>query len=235
MSEKILVVDDEPDIVETLVFNLEQAGYSVLTACNGASAISTANGHTTPALIILDLMLPDISGLDVCRQLKHSPRTQNIPVIMLTARGHEVDRVMGLELGADDYVIKPFSPRELLLRIRAVLRRSTVSDTSAGERLFGYLRVDTEAHRVWIKDVEVSLTALELRLLDTLLSRKGRVQSRETLLEEVWNMPAELTTRTVDTHVKRLRQKLLSAGEYIQTVRGVGYRFVDGPNLAGRR
>jgi two-component system phosphate regulon response regulator PhoB len=165
----------------------------------------------------------------VCRRLKQEPRTRGVPIIMLTAKGEEIDRVIGLEVGADDYVVKPFSVRELMLRVRALLRRTQTSDTQHGERKFADLRVDTDAHRVWVGTFEITLTALEFRLLLMLLDRRGRVQTRERLLEEVWQMPGELTTRTVDTHVKRLRQKLGHAGDYIETVRGVGYRFLDRP------
>jgi two-component system phosphate regulon response regulator PhoB len=177
-------------------------------------------------------MLPDVSGTETCRRLKQEARTRDVPIIMLTAKGEEIDRVIGLEVGADDYVVKPFSVRELMLRVRAVLRRTHPNEAphaANGERRFADLRVDPEAHRAWVGTFEITLTALEFKLLTTLLDRKGRVQTREQLLEEVWQMPSELTTRTVDTHVKRLRQKLGHAGDYIETVRGVGYRFLDRP------
>ncbi|MDD9946822.1 MAG: response regulator transcription factor [Myxococcales bacterium] len=230
MAETVLVVDDEVDLVETLSFNLQQAGYATRTATNGKQALQTLASPPRPDLVILDLMLPDMSGNDICKHLRSDPATRELPVIMLTARGDEIDRVLGLELGADDYVVKPFSVRELLLRVKAVLRRGTSPEGAAGTRSFGCLKLDTDAHRIWVEGEEITLTALEFRLVTTLLDRKGRVQSREGLLEEVWHMPAELTTRTVDTHVKRLRQKLKAAGPYIQTVRGVGYRFVDHPD-----
>lgn len=229
MAELVLIVDDESDLIETLSFNLEREGYETRTVGTGQTALDAAQSAPHPDLILLDLMLPDMSGIEVCKQLKGQASTRSIPVIMLTARSDEVDRVLGLELGADDYVVKPFSVRELLLRIRAVLRRSITVAPSSGTQTFGCLRLDVEAHRVWVEGEEITLTALEFRLLSTLLERKGRVQSRDSLLEKVWQMPAELTTRTVDTHVKRLRQKLQAAGLYIQTVRGVGYRFIDNP------
>lgn len=234
MAETVLIVEDEADIAEILAFNLQQAGYETRAVRSGQEALSLlTKQHTLPDLVLLDLMLPDMSGNEICKRLRSDSATQALPVIMLTARGEEVDRVLGLELGADDYVVKPFSVRELLLRVRAVLRRGAPEEPAAtAVRKFGCLRIDEEAHRIWVHDAEVSLTALEFRLITTLLDRRGRVQTRERLLEEVWQMPAELTTRTVDTHVKRLRQKLGDAGGYVQTVRGVGYRFVDEPEDA---
>jgi two-component system phosphate regulon response regulator PhoB len=177
-------------------------------------------------------MLPDISGIEVCRQLRANRRTQGIPVLMLTAKGEEIDRVVGFEVGADDYVVKPFSVRELTLRVRALIRRSQKVEPDQDDISFGRLRIDSGAHQVWVDGQEVVLTALEFRLLTTLLVRRGRVQTRERLLQDVWGIDADVTTRTVDTHVKRLRQKLVEAGEYIETLRGVGYRFrseADGP------
>jgi len=229
MSALVMVVDDEEDLVSTLEFNLKREGYNTRSALTGEAAARLIESDPVPDLILLDLMLPDVSGTEVCRRLKQEPRTRQVPIIMLTAKGEEIDRVIGLEVGADDYVVKPFSVRELMLRVRAILRRTQTSDTQHGERRFADLRVDTDAHRVWVGALEITLTALEFRLLLMLLDRRGRVQTRERLLEEVWQMPGELTTRTVDTHVKRLRQKLGHAGDYIETVRGVGYRFLDRP------
>jgi two-component system phosphate regulon response regulator PhoB len=175
-------------------------------------------------------MLPDISGTDVCRRLRLSEKTRAVPVLMLTARTDEIDRVVGFEVGADDYVVKPFSTRELLLRVKAILRRmQPVEPTAEGERSFGRLRLDAAAHRVWVDGEEVTLTALEFRLLSTFLARKGRVQTRDMLLSDVWGIEADITTRTVDTHVKRLREKLGPAGVYVETIRGVGYRFRSRP------
>ena len=171
-------------------------------------------------------MLPDLPGTEVCRRLRAMPETRHIPVVMATAKGDEIDRVVGFEVGADDYVPKPFSVRELALRIRAVLRRTQTTEPEPGKDLaFGDLRVDPEAHQVWLGESEIVLTALEFKLLTTLLSRKGRVQSRKQLLDDVWGIQADVSTRTVDTHVKRLRHKLGNAGEFIETLRGVGYRF----------
>jgi len=173
-----------------------------------------------------------MSGTEVCRHLKEGAATKGIPVIMVTARGEEIDRVVGFELGADDYVVKPFSVRELLLRIQAILRRSSQEPSSEETVVFGCLRVDRGAHRVWVEDEEIELTALEFRLLVTLYDRRNRVQTRAALLDDVWGIQADITTRTVDTHVKRLREKILAARDYIETVRGVGYRFVGSPEEA---
>lgn len=231
MASLVLVVDDEQDLVATLDYNLQREGYKTRLAHNGTDAIAKATGTPRPDLIILDLMLPDISGTEVCRKLRSNEKTQDIPVIMLTAKGEEIDRVVGFEVGADDYVIKPFSVRELMLRVGAVLKRAQVSSTgNETEESFGELRIDRQGHRVWVNDKEISLTALEFRLLSTFISRKGRVQSRDVLLFDVWGIDSEVTTRTVDTHVKRLREKLGDAGRYIETLRGVGYRFRDSPD-----
>lgn len=226
MSSLILIVDDEVDLVHTLAYSLEREGFATRTAHTGLDALSRAAEAPRPDLVLLDLMLPDMGGLEICRELKRREETRGIPIIMLTARGDEIDRVVGFEVGADDYVVKPFSTRELTLRMKAVLRRH--AKVAEGERdvRFGRLRVDTEAHQVWVDGEERTLTTLELRLLTTLLSRKGRVQSRDTLLSDVWGITADVTTRTVDTHVKRLREKLGEAGHYIETVRGTGYRFM---------
>lgn len=225
---RILVIEDERDLQKVLDFNLRQAGHEVLSALRGRDGLQLAREHT-PELVILDLMLPDISGTEVCKSLKRDPRTQGIPVLMLTAKGEEVDRIVGFELGAEDYVVKPFSVRELLLRIDVILRRSQGELTSQPPIQFGRLRIDREAHRAFVDDQEVELTAIEFKLLITLYDRKNRVQSRSSLLDDVWGIGSDITTRTVDTHVKRLREKLGPAGEYIETVRGVGYRFADSP------
>ncbi|MDX2054932.1 MAG: response regulator transcription factor [Polyangiaceae bacterium] len=229
----ILVVEDEPDLREVLEYNLSQSGYEVRTAGTGNEALSLVQ-KAEPNLVLLDLMLPDISGTEVCKILKENQRTRGIPIMMLTARGEEIDRVVGFELGADDYVVKPFSVRELLLRVSAVLRRSTgpQAERDKDEVQFGCLKIDREAHRVWVESLEVELTALEFKLLLTLFDRKNRVQTRTTLLDDVWGIQADITTRTVDTHVKRLREKLEAARIYVETVRGVGYRFVASPEEA---
>jgi two-component system phosphate regulon response regulator PhoB len=235
MSGLILIVDDEKDLVATLDYNLRKEGYQTRAATTGREALAAVQTGSLPALVILDLMLPDMSGTEVCRQLRAADRTRGIPVLMLTAKGEEIDRVVGFEVGADDYMVKPFSVRELMLRVNAILRRMQQASTPDEEEIveFGRLRIDRSGHRVWVDATEVPLTALEFRLLSTFLARKGRVQTRETLLSDVWGIEAEITTRTVDTHVKRLREKLGAAGEYVETIRGVGYRFRDQPDEVG--
>jgi two-component system phosphate regulon response regulator PhoB len=230
MSKLILIVDDEPDLLVTLEYNLRKEGFQTRTAATGKSAIEEARREPLPDLVLLDLMLPDISGTEVCRILRAKEQTRAIPVVMLTAKGEEIDRVVGFEVGADDYVIKPFSVRELALRVHAVLRRSETQDPATSERItFGDLALDPASHKVTLSDREIVLTALEFKLLHCFVSRKGRVQTRDSLLSEVWGINAEQTTRTVDTHVKRLREKLGDAGSYIETLRGVGYRFRETP------
>ncbi len=228
---RVLVIEDEPDLQEILAFNLRREGHEVLHALAGSAGLVLARNEK-PDLIILDLMLPDLHGADVCRVLKADPVTQKIPILMLTARGEEQDRVLGFELGVEDYVVKPFSVRELMLRIRVILRRDRGGSAQEEGRMvvFGCLQVDRAAHRVWVKGVELQLTTIEYRLLTTLFDRRNRVQSRATLQEDVWGLPGETATRTVDTHVKRLREKLRAAGPYIETVRGVGYRFAEQPD-----
>ena len=227
---RILVIEDEPDIRQVLEYNLRQAGHEVLGFDRGKTGLDAAS-ERPPELVLLDLMLPDMSGLDVCRALKADARLREVAVIMLTAKSSEIDRVVGLELGADDYVTKPFSVREVLLRVQAVLRRRPAdAEPVASEPVaFGCLRIDHDAHRVWVDGGEIALTALEMRLLWTLYQRRGRVQSRGQLLDDVWDADPENNTRTVDTHVKRLREKLAAASDYIETVRGVGYRFASNP------
>ena len=223
----VLIVEDERDLLSLLDFNLRQAGFETLLAATAEEALAQVR-RRVPDLVVLDLMLPDMPGTEVCRRLKGAERTRSIPVVILTAKGEEVDRVVGFELGADDYVTKPFSVRELVLRLQAVLRRAGGhgADQPPPERV-GPIRLDPAAHRAWVAEEEIPLTALEFRLLSTLMSRAGRVQSREQLLADVWEMSPELETRTVDTHVKRLREKLGSARDLLETVRGVGYRLVD--------
>jgi len=228
---RILVIEDDRDLQQVIDYNLRQAGHEPLLALGGQEGLRLAQ-ERRPELILLDLMLPDLPGTEVCKALKRDDRTRDIPVVMLTARGEEVDRVVGFELGADDYVVKPFSVRELLLRLQALLRRSQAESAPAPIIEFGCLRIDTAAHRVWVEGQEVELTALEFRLLVTLHERRDRVQSRTRLLDDVWGIEAEIHTRTVDTHVKRLREKLGAARDYVETIRGVGYRFVSSPELA---
>ena len=221
----ILVIEDEPDIRKTLEYNISREGHKVLTAGSLHDAEKILQSQSL-SLVLLDLMLPDGSGLDFCRKLKTNSKTESIPVIILTAKDDEVDKVVGFELGADDYVTKPFSVRELILRIKAVLKRGEVKkDIVEVERQFGDLKIDIESHEVYVDEMEIELTALEFKLLNQLVETRGRVQSRDQLLTEVWGYSAEVTTRTVDTHIKRLRNKLGSMGKYVQTIRGVGYKF----------
>ena len=232
MHGRILIVEDEVDLAATLEYSLSREGYQVTVAHTGQDGLTAALAEPGPDVVILDLMLPDLPGTEVCRRLREHERTRELPILMCTAKDSEIDRVVGFEVGADDYVVKPYSVRELALRVRALLRRAHRTEVEADSIGFGRLRVDREAHRVWIDDAEIALTALEFRLLYTFLSRKGRVQTREALLSDVWGIDADVTTRTVDTHVKRLREKLGEAGTYIETVRGVGYRFADNPEEA---
>jgi two-component system phosphate regulon response regulator PhoB len=229
MAQRVLIVEDERDLATVLAYNLRADGLEVATAETGAAAYREVQAKV-PDLIILDLMLPDVSGLDVCRTLKASPQTRDVPIIIASARSEEVDRIVGLELGADDYVVKPYSVRELVLRVRIILRRTEPSTPAADLVRFGVLSIDRAAHRTFVNDQEVALTQLEFRLLTTLLERKNRTQSRETLLTDVWQLNSSIETRTVDTHVKRLREKLGPASGYIRTVRGVGYRFASSPD-----
>ena len=232
MPQLILIVDDEPDLSGTIAYALERYGFATRVAGSGAAAFEALAAEIRPDLVILDVMLPDVSGFEICRRIRANPRGARMPVLMLTARGEELDRVVGFEVGADDYVVKPFSVRELALRVRALLRRAEPAGelTAAGGVVtFGRLEFDDDAHRVLVDGVEVLLTALEHRLLRVLLERRGRVQSRETLLNEVWGRATHVGERTVDTHVKRLREKLGPAGDYVETLRGVGYRFKTRP------
>src|SRR5678815_95628 len=230
---RVLVVEDETDIQQILDYNLKQAGHRVTVASNGRDGMRLARDEK-PDVVLLDLMLPDISGTEICKTIKSDKYTRNVRVIMLTAKGEEIDRVVGFELGADDYVVKPFSVRELMLRIQAILRRGRGEDEELEPMVeFGRLKIDRGAHRIWVEGVEIELTALEFKLLLTLYDRRNRVQTRSALLDDVWGIQADITTRTVDTHVKRLREKLDKARDYVETVRGVGYRFVGSPDEAG--
>ncbi|HEY1692740.1 MAG TPA: response regulator [Polyangiaceae bacterium] len=223
---RVLVIEDEADLREVLDYNLTKEGHRVTVTSTGSDGLRLAR-EIQPDLILLDLMLPDISGTAVCKTLKKDQATREIRVMMVTAKGEEIDRVVGFELGADDYVVKPFSVRELLLRVNAVLRRKDAPSADFVE--FGELRIDPAAHRAWVAGAEISLTTLEFRLLVTLYERKNRVQTRSVLLSDIWGIEADITTRTVDTHVKRLREKLKGVGRYVETVRGVGYRFTESP------
>lgn len=225
-SKRILIVEDENDVVDLLTLNLRKAGgFLISKAGDGATGLTKARAEK-PDFIILDLMLPKIPGLEVCKILKSEAATRHIPILMLTARAEEIDRVVGLECGADDYVTKPFSPREIVLRIKAILRRGAAEE--AGDRLSaGPITIDPARHEVLVNGKRVELTSLEFKLLRTLMQRRGRVQERDRLLNEVWGYESVIDTRTVDTHVRRLREKLGKAGEVVETVRGFGYRVRD--------
>ena len=228
MSDLILIIEDEPDIASTVSYNLKKQGFATLIAGTGSEGLARATALPTPDLILLDLMLPDMSGHDVCSTLRSHDRTKKVPVIMLTARGEEEDRIAGFEHGADDYVTKPFSVRELLSRIRAVLRRCQADSADENPTMrAGIIRINLDAHRIWVNEQEIVLTAIEYRLLKTFIERKDRVQSRDQLIDAVWGLGTAITNRTIDVHIKRLRSKLGPEGSaYIDTVWGVGYRFV---------
>ncbi len=221
---RVLVIEDEADLREVLQYNLKQAGHRPFAAGTGEAGLRLAQ-EVRPEVVLLDLMLPDIPGTSVAKALRQEPQTRLVPIIMVTAKSEEIDRIVGFELGADDYVTKPFSVRELILRVEAVLRRGQPVEQRV--LTVGELRIDKEAHRVTVDGEEISLTAIEFKLLVTLTERRDRVQARGTLLSDVWAIDAEIASRTVDTHVKRLRDKLKSAGRFIETVRGVGYRFSE--------
>ena len=225
MTYRVLVVDDEPDITALVAYHLAKAGYRVSTASSGTEALQTATSEH-PDLVVLDLMLPGLSGLEVLEELRGHADTRDVGVIVLTARKDEADRVTGLSLGADDYLAKPFSPQELVLRVGAVLRRLGSPAVAAGSVItVGPLHIDRAAHRVTVSGTEIELTATEYNLLVTLAERRGRVQARASLLETVWHAHPDIQTRTVDMHMQRLRSKLGAAAEYLETVRGFGYRF----------
>ena len=228
--KKILVIEDEEDLNQTLSFNLENEGYKVTSALKGSEALKILENASPPDLVILDLMLPDMPGLDICRHIRSKDNLKNISVIIVTAKGEEVDRVVGFELGADDYIVKPYSVRELMLRIQAQLRRNDSSEVTEenpeeGNISFKDLLIDNSKHKVFLSDKKISLTAKEYTLLKYLLTKADKVQTRDILLDKVWGYDNSVTTRTVDTHVKRLRSKLGKYGKNIETIRGVGYIF----------
>ena len=228
--KKLLVIEDEEDLNQTLSFNLENEGYKVTSALKGSEALEILENAPAPDLVILDLMLPDMPGLDICRHIRSKDNLKNISVIIVTAKGEEVDRVVGFELGADDYIVKPYSVRELMLRIQAQLRRNdssevTEENSEEGNISFKDLLIDNSKHKVFLSDKKISLTAKEYTLLKYLLTKADKVQTRDILLDKVWGYDNSVTTRTVDTHVKRLRSKLGKYGKNIETIRGVGYIF----------
>ena len=222
----ILIIEDEQDLAELVAFNLCQEGYRVVVALDGQAGLDSVVDER-PDLILLDLMLPTIMGTEVCRLLKRDPKTSAIPILMLTAKGEEIDRVVGFEVGADDYVVKPFSVRELMLRVKALLRRTTGLPEEGRLLRVGGLVIDTDRHQVKVDSEDVVLTTTEFKLLLTLAERHGRLQSRDTLLKDVWGYNYVGDTRTVDTHITRLRTKLKGAGDLIQTVRGFGYKLEE--------
>jgi two-component system phosphate regulon response regulator PhoB len=224
IAPKILIVEDDPDILELLRYNLSKEGYQVILAQEGEKAFTLTQKHL-PDLILLDLMLPGLNGREVCRRFKSDPQTQNIPVIMVTAKGEEMDRVVGLELGAEDYIVKPFSIRELILRVQKVLSRSEAIPAAPTLLKSGPLILDLGAHKARLGEIPLEFTATEFKLLVHLLRNRGRVQTREILLDKVWGYTFEGYSRTIDTHVRRIRRKLAEYQDLIETVRGVGYRF----------
>jgi two-component system phosphate regulon response regulator PhoB len=246
-ERRVLVVEDEPDLTELLTFNLEAGGYKVETASTGARALAEIDTFL-PDVVLLDLMLPDMLGTEICRRIRaHGDRNQPA-VIMLTAKGEEIDRVVGFEVGADDYVVKPFSMRELLLRVNACFRGTanpaTVPGTAPAPNLstdkrrkyiVGPLTIDVDGHHVFVDTKEIHLSVIEMRLLTYLVEHRGRLCSRDDLLEDVWNYKPDVSTRTVDTHIKRLRDKLGAAGPLLETVRGVGYRLSDAHTVVANR
>ncbi|HAZ12824.1 MAG: DNA-binding response regulator [Bdellovibrionales bacterium GWA2_49_15] len=228
-KELILIVEDEAEQADNLAYLLDLEGYQTKVALDGKSGLEMTMQDPIPALVVLDIMLPDMMGIEVCREIRKRATTRAMLVLMLTARSGEMDRVRGFEIGCDDYVTKPYGSRELVFRIKALLRRAGASKTNS-EIVFGSLRMDTSEFRVWVAEKPIVLTAIEFRLLQTLMERCGRVQSREILLSDVWGLEAQVSSRTIDTHMRRLREKLGVAGVYIETLRGVGYRFRATPN-----
>ncbi|MFH1190071.1 MAG: response regulator transcription factor [Candidatus Omnitrophota bacterium] len=226
MKEHILVVEDDKNISKLVKFNLEKAGYECAVALSGEKALEILDDLPVD-LIILDIMLPGVDGFGICRAIKGKEKLKDIPIIMLTAKGEEVDRIVGLELGADDYMVKPFSPRELALRVKAILKRGKIENVKKDMLAAGDIAIDIPRHKVTVKDKPVDLTRMEFKLLITLMQRQGRVQTRDRLLSDVWDMDSSIDTRTIDTHIKRLREKLGKAGAFIETVRGLGYKFKD--------
>lgn len=223
-NTRILIIEDEQDVIDLLTLNLRKAGFALSTATDGATGLRKAR-EGSPALIILDLMLPKMPGLEICKVLKTDINTRQIPILMLTAKAEEIDRIVGLEFGADDYVTKPFSPRELVLRINAILRRGRGESADEKKLSIGQITLDPSRHHVSVAGKAVRLTSVEFKLLSMLMKRQGRVQARDRLLNEVWGYESVIDTRTVDTHVRRLRKKLGKASAVIETVRGFGYRI----------
>ncbi|MCM8760567.1 MAG: response regulator transcription factor [Candidatus Omnitrophica bacterium] len=226
MKAHILIVEDDKNISKLVKFNLEKAGYECAVAASGEKAIEMLDAENFD-LMILDIMLPGMDGYELCRTVREKERLKDIPLIMLTAKGEEGDRIVGLELGADDYIVKPFSPRELVLRVKAILKRGKVESVKKDILKADDITVDIPKHKVIVKNKLIELTQMEFKLLTTLIERRGRVQTRENLLSDVWQMDSDIDTRTIDTHIKRLREKLGRSGDLIETVRGLGYKFKE--------
>ncbi|MFA5087977.1 MAG: response regulator transcription factor [Candidatus Omnitrophota bacterium] len=221
---KILIVEDDKNISKLVRYNLEKAGFDCTVVITGEEALETLDKRPVD-LIILDIMLPKMDGFEACKNIREDKRFAQVPVVMLTAKGEEVDKIVGFELGADDYIVKPFSPRELVLRVKAILKRGKPKENFKDIVSADKITMDIPRHKVWVDKKDVPLTQIEFKLLATLIQRRGRVQSRETLLADVWDMAADVTTRTIDTHIKRLREKIGKLGTFIETIRGIGYRF----------
>ncbi len=222
----VLIVEDEEHIANLVKYNLDKAGFRSIIVKNGEDALVILNKKPVD-LVILDIMLPEMDGLEVCRRIKRNERIASVPIIMLTAKGEEMDRIVGFELGAHDYVVKPFSPRELVLRVKAILDYGRPNEKISNILAADELEIDISKHKVRISGNDINLTSMEFKLLSILMKRRGRVQERDTLLRDVWDVDADVTTRTVDTHVKCLRRKLGRMGKFIETVRGIGYRFSE--------
>lgn len=225
-QHKILAVEDDEHIARLIKYNVEKEGYICQTVDSGEEGLDIVRRQKVD-LLILDIMLPGMTGLEVCKSIKQDKQLSSIPIILLTAKGEEVDKIIGLESGADDYLVKPFSPRELVLRVNAILRRTHGPDVKSDILKYHDIKIDLTKHKVFVKAAEIKLTAMEFKLLLTFVQRKGRLQSRDQLLKDVWDFDMDVTTRTVDTHVKRLRQKLGKSGDMIETVRGYGYRLKE--------
>ena len=225
-KQRILIVEDDKHISKLVKYNLEKSDYECTISSTGEKALQVLKEQAID-LIILDIMLPEMNGFDVCRSVKQEPSLKAVPIIMLTAKGEETDRIVGLELGADDYMVKPFSPRELVLRVKAILKRGKAEEAKKDILTIGDININIPRHEVTVKDKEITLTPIEFKLLKTFIERQGRVQTRETLLSDVWNIYTPVDTRTVDTHIKRLRIKLGKPGNLIVTVRGLGYKMKD--------
>jgi len=226
MKERVLIVEDDKHISKLIKFNLEKANYDCTIAATGEKALEALDDRPVD-LIILDIMLPGMDGYEICRTIKGKDKLKNLPIIMLTAKGEEVDRIVGLELGADDYIVKPFSPRELVLRVKAILKRGKVEDIKKDILVAGDIAIDIPKHKVTVKGRAIDFTQMEFKLLVTLMERRSRVQTRDRLLSDVWDMGSSIDTRTIDTHIKRLREKLGKCGNFIETVRGLGYKFKE--------